>query len=72
MPAMPPEYYRRYRATVRPKKERAARTEGVAEGVQLCVKLLETLYGEKSVTGFQAASAIRKTLLHRFPAIPST
>lgn len=67
MPTMPPEYHRKYRATVRPKRERAALQEGIAEGVTRCVLLLERLYGEKAVTGFAAASAIRKTLLTRFP-----
>lgn len=61
------EYMKRYRATVRPKRERAALQEGIAEGVTRCVLLLEKLYGEKSVTGFAAASAIRKTLLTTFP-----
>jgi hypothetical protein len=61
------EYMKRWRATTGPRKIRAARLEGVAEGVQRCIALMEKLYGEQSVTGFAAASAIRKTLLTQFP-----
>jgi hypothetical protein len=63
------EYMKRYRATVRPKRERAAYQEGIHEGVTRCVKLMQTLYGDNSLTGFTAAHAMTKTFLHTFPPI---
>lgn len=62
MPTMPAEYYRRYRATVKARNQRKAYQEGIAEGVDRCCKLMQTLYGERALTGFAAAHAISKTL----------
>jgi hypothetical protein len=56
------EYMRRYRATVRPKREREAQKEGYRAGVKDCIDLMRVLFGERSLTGFAAAHAMEKTL----------
>jgi hypothetical protein len=57
------DYMRKWRATVGPRKIRAAYHEGIAEGVERACNLMRTLYGEQSLTGFAAAHAIAKTLM---------
>ena len=57
-----PGYWKRYRATVKPLKERAEYQRGIAEGIERAAALMRTLYGDRSTTGHDAASAIQKTL----------
>jgi hypothetical protein len=57
-----PDYWKRYRATVKPRKERAEYQRGLAEGIERAGNLMRSLFGDRSITGHDAASAITKTL----------
>lgn len=57
-----PEYWRQYRATTKPRKMRAEYQRGLAEGIKRASNLMRTLFGDRSITGHDAASAITKTL----------
>lgn len=55
-------YMRRWRATVKPRKERAEYQRGLTEGIERASSLMRSLFGDRSLTGHDAASAINKTL----------
>ena len=56
------EYMKKWRATVGPRKLRAEYQRGLAEGIERASGLMRSLFGDRSITGHDAASAINKTL----------
>ena len=56
------EYYRNYRATVKPIKEREAQRDGFKAGVESCVETLRGV-GQRSMTGSQAALLLSRAML---------
>lgn len=62
------EYDRNYRATVKPRNERAARQEGMREAIARCVKYFRERVAGKSITGYQAALMIERAMIEEEPA----
>ncbi len=54
------EYMQRYRATVKPMRERQARQQGVDEAMAQAYAFLREFIGERQVNGFEAAHMLRK------------
>ncbi len=56
------EYFRDYRKVKKPVKEREARAEGYAEGVEACIRFLRQFIGDRAFTGHHAAHLMRKAV----------
>lgn len=63
MAANSAEYQRQYRKTVKPMNERKAKSEGVEEGLQKCIRYLREHIGNRALTGYQAAMMVERAML---------